>query len=183
MLRFIPTQLFRGHWRALSDYRVSPSAPDRTARSLVVGVPLLLGIIFFITNSQIAAPGALLSGVALLAGGFLSAFGQIASIRLRLTDRAERFSTVDQSSRDALDETTAHLLVASYMSAVSAFILVLGMNFGVDSAGRIQGIFAALGVASSAYVFMVFLIAIPRLYVAYTVINSVREELNGTHRR
>ena len=118
-----------------------------------------------------------MAGVALLAGSFLAAFGQISTLRLRLSDRE-----VEQTDRDALDETAAHLLVASFLSGVTALFIVMGMNFGVNAMGAVTGVWAGLIVGPAAYVLLVFIIAVPRLYVAYVNINNVRDELSGAHR-
>jgi hypothetical protein len=132
---------------------------------------------------KLSAPGSLLAGVSLLAGGFLAAFGQISGLRLRLTDRAREYRDVEQVDRDALDETAAHLLVASLGSALTALVIVLGMNFAANPKdGSISGPFAALALMFASYVFLVFIIAVPRLYTAYVNINHVRAELSGTHR-
>src|SRR3546814_17289338 len=88
-----------------------------------------------IFGGTLAAPGALLSGVALLAGGFLAAFAQLSNLRIKLTERMRDLPDADRIDRDALDETASHLLVSSYLSAVTAVILVLGMNFGTNAQG------------------------------------------------
>jgi hypothetical protein len=180
--RFIPVELFRGHWKGLSDYRGHQIVPDNLSRAILIAVPLLAGASIFLLQGTLAAPGSLLAGVALLAGGFLAAFGQISTLRLRLTDRAKDFGEVEAIDRDALDETAAHLLVASFMSAVTALVLVLGMNLGANQAGVIWGFWAALAVVPATYVLLVFVIAIPRLYAAYVNINKVRDQLSGTYR-
>ncbi|WP_368499990.1 hypothetical protein [Herbiconiux sp. A18JL235] len=145
-------------------------------------VPGIVGGLMLLPGAKISTPGSLLAGVALLAGSFLAAWGQVSSMRLKLTERAEDFKTVEQIDRDSLDETAAHLLVASLMSGGTALWLVLGMNFGANADGSISGPFAAIATAFAVYVLLVFLIAIPRLYTAYVNINKVRDELSGTHK-
>ncbi|MHA7145484.1 hypothetical protein ACX80U_12275 [Arthrobacter sp. TmT3-37] len=179
--RLIPIEVFRGHWKGLSDYRTTPTKPDVVARIFVTVVPLGAFIAMMFTHGSISAPAGLLSGMALLAGGLLSAFGQLSSLRLKLTDRADDFALSEQGNRDFLDETAAHLLVAAYMAGVTAILLVLGMNFSTDHEGAIVGFLAALAALTGAHVAAVFLLALPRLYVAYTTINGVRLELSGTH--
>jgi hypothetical protein len=181
--RFIPVELFRGHWKGLSDYRGKHPVADNVTRGCLVVLPLISGVSMFVFQGSLAAPGALLAGVALLAGGFLAAFGQISTLRLRLTDRARDYPDAEQIDRDALDETAAHLLVASFLSALTALALVLGMNFGANATtGAVSGIFAAVAVSLACYVLLVFVIAVPRLYLAYVNINKVRPALSGTHR-
>ena len=145
-------------------------------------MPLGAGAGVLLLGGQLQAPGALLSGVALLAGGFLAAFGQISSLRLRLTDRADTYPDAERMNRDALDETATHLLMASYTSALAALTLVLGMNFGSTAGGAVCGVWAALSTVFCTYVLLIFLIAVPRLYGAYLTINAVRRQMSGAHR-
>lgn len=182
--RLVPIELFRGHWKALSDYRGETPTPDRPTRATLIIAPVAaFGAMLLIPGAQLAAPGALLSGVALLAGSFLAAWGQISSMRLKLTDRADLYGQTEQIDRDALDESSAHLLVASLFSAAAALMLVLGMNFTADpKSGAIHGIFAALATGFATYVLLLFLIAVPRLYTAYVNLHTVRAALNGTHK-
>ena len=180
--RFIPIEVFRGHWKGLSDYRSKKPVADNLTRAGLIALPVAAGISIIVFDGSLAAPGSLLAGVALLAGGFLASFGQISSLRLRLTDRAIDYKDVEQVDRDALDETAAHLLVASFMSALTALSLVLGMNLGADAKGAVGGVWAAIAVALATHVLLVFIIAVPRLYTAYVNINRVRPELSGTHR-
>ncbi len=180
--RFVPSELFRGHWKGLSDYRQKKSIPDVATRFLIVALPLIAGISIAVLDGRLSAPGSLLAGAALLAGGFLAAFGQISNLRVRLTDRARDYADAEAIDRDALDETAAHLLVASFMSAITALALVLAMNLGAEPDGAVRGLWAAVVVVPATYVLLVFIIAIPRLYTAYVNINSVRDELSGTHR-
>ncbi len=180
--RLIPIELFRGHWKGLSDYRAKTTLPDKITRFSIIVLPLSAAVAISLPGGSLAAPGALLAGVALLAGGFLAAFGQISTLRLRLTDRAREYGEVEQIDRDALDETAAHLLVASFLSGVTALLIVLSMNFGIDANGAVTGVWAGLVVAPASYVLLVFIIAVPRLYAAYVKINSVRDELSGMHK-
>lgn len=180
--RLFPVELFRGHWKALSDYRDAKPVADKLTRFILVAVPLGAGGCMVVFGGTLAAPGALLSGVALLAGGFLAAFAQISNLRIRLTERMRDLPDAERIDRDALDETASHLLVSSYLSALTAVILVLSMNFGTNAQGAVEGLWGALVVVPAVYVLLTFLISIPRLYSAYATYNSVRPELSGTHR-
>ncbi|MGP5219397.1 hypothetical protein [Arthrobacter rhombi] len=133
------------------------------------------------TGGGLASPDALLSAMSLLAGGLIAAFALLASWRDRLTDRADSFSTSERLERDHLDETAAHLLVAAYGSAISAVLLVIGMNFSQGQGGELTGPIAALAAAAATFVVLVFLIALPRLYSSYVQLNGVRKELSGLH--
>ncbi|WP_375404862.1 hypothetical protein [uncultured Amnibacterium sp.] len=180
--RLVPTQVFRAHWKALSDYRGDKIVPDRTTRTLVVAMPVVAGVLFGLLGGRLGAPDALLAAVSLLAGGFLAAFSQVATFRARLTERAEMMPDAERADRDSLDETAAHLLVAAYMSGITALVLVIATNVSEDKHGGVVGWWGALAVATGLHVLIVFAIAIPRLYNAYAHTNGVRKELSGTHR-
>lgn len=181
--RLLPVELFRGHWKALSDYREKSPVADAATRTLLLLIPATVFGLMLLPGARLSAPGSLLAGVALLAGSFLAGWGQVSTMRLKLTERSEDYRTVEQIDRDALDETAAHFLVASVMSGATALWLVLGMNFGANPAdGSVSGVFAALASGFAVYVLLVFLIAVPRLYMAYASINKVRDELSGMHR-
>ncbi|MFK0402530.1 hypothetical protein ACIQTT_09395 [Microbacterium sp. NPDC090225] len=180
--RLFPSQLFRGHWKSLSDYRDRRPTPDRLTRGILLLVPVLSATAVWVFGGTLASPGALLSGIALLAGALLAAFAQVSNLRFRLTERMRELPDAEQLDRDALDETASHLLVAAYLSAFTALWLVLAMNWGLNESGAVYGPWAALVVLFAVYVLLTFLIAIPRLYTAYVTYNSVRAELSGTHR-
>jgi hypothetical protein len=180
--RLIPTSVLRGHWKGLSYYRDGEIRPDVVARVTVIGVPLLVGTLMYLFHGRLMAPSALIAGLALLAGGLLAAFGQLSTLRLRLTERAKYEGDGQQTDRDFLDETVAHLLAAAYGAAVTAALLVVGMNFGLDAQGALTSLWAAIPAALGSWVVIVFLIAIPRVYEAYVGMNGVRKALSGTHK-
>lgn len=179
--RFIPVEVFAGHWKSLADYRGTLVKPDWVARGAVVLVPIIVGTIMWLTGGTLTAPAALLAGMALLAGGLLSAFSQLSALRLKLSDRVDQNLKGDAARRDHLDETAAHLLVAAYMAGLTAVELVVGMNVATNGEGAIFGPLAWLASATAVNVALVFFIALPRLYVGYASVNSVRKELDGTH--
>jgi len=180
--RLLPTTIFRAHWKGLSDYRDKEVHPDYITRILLVGIPLVAGGLFWGLGGCLSVPTVLLAGVSLLAGAFLGAFGHIATLRSRLADREDDYPDAERIDRDSLDETAAHLLVASYMSALTAFVLVLGMNLSLNAQGALVGFWGGLAVALALYVLLVFMIALPRLYNSYANINKVRDALSGTHK-
>lgn len=179
MNRLNPFYLFRGHWRALSNYRLKETRPAYFTRAIVILVPLGAGVWMFVGNGTLADPGSLLAALGLLAGSLLAAFGQLSTWRLRLTESEGDFPTAQRIDRDQMDDTAAQLLVASYGAAVGALSLVLGMNLAADGNGVISGFWAALSVAIGSHVILIFLIALPRLYAAYVTSNNVRKELSG----
>jgi hypothetical protein len=193
--RLLPVEVVRGHWRGLSDYRTDTVTADVITRLVLVGASIGTGLaMWLVPGAAIRQPGPLLAGVALFAGSLLAAFGQLSTLRLKLTDLdkaadvakdLQPYEAAPRSNphtRDFLDETAAHLLLASYLSAVTAAMLVLGSSVFPRSDGSICGPLAGAIGATSTYVFVLFLIALPRLYVAYTTINVVRKQLSGIGR-
>jgi uncharacterized membrane protein len=132
---------------------------------------------------QLPAAGSLLAGCALLSGATLSAFSAISTLRLRLTDRIDDESL--DMTRDALDESVAHILMVSLLTIVDSVVIVIGLNAapsinaaGLPSGG-IQGWLAAVAIGISAYVAILFMITLPRLYYAYVKIQKVPKKMSG----
>lgn len=181
--RIWPGAIFRAHWKSLSDYRDDQKrSPDIIARGVVILLPLGAGIGTYLAGGALRAPDAILAGVSLLAGGFLAAFTYLSSMRVRLTDRRAVWGDADRLERDAMDETSAHLLAASYVSAVAAAALIVAMNTTSDETGAVTGAWAAAIVALLIYILVVFLITLPRLYTSYVAMHEVRKSLSGLHR-
>ncbi|MFS0701967.1 hypothetical protein AB6N24_18520 [Cellulomonas sp. 179-A 4D5 NHS] len=183
--RLLPTDIFRAHWKALSDYRGATTVPDYPTRAVLLGAPLLATALSFKFGFELRLPEGALAALALLAGGFLTAFTHLSSVRLRLTEREPAWGDAERFDRDAIDETCAHLLVAAYMSGVATGWLLLGMNFGAGAGtgdDMIVGFWAAIEAGLLVYVVVLFLITLPRLYQAYLTYAHVRDALNGAHR-
>lgn len=191
--RLLPIEVFRGHWKSLSDYRDDPPRPDWVTRAvLVLGSLAVATFLLLSEGAKIGSPDALLAGLALFAGGLLAAFGEISSMRTKLTEASDDESMIFESYdrvpsgknrmyRKYLDETAAHMLVASYLSALSAGVLVFAMVIlGQDTA--VTGMPAAIAGGAGTYVVITFLIALPRVYVAYVQMHKVSRQLSGTHR-
>ncbi|MGW3413873.1 hypothetical protein [Streptomyces sp. NPDC000888] len=153
-------------------------------RIIMVVLPLGLAGVMLLRRGELAAPAALLTGVSLLAGGMLSAFTHLSTLRLKITEinateSADRFEV----ERGMLDETAAHLLAGSLFCAFNAATLVLGMNVSVSSKGHLTGILAAIATGLSTYIVLIFVAVLPRLYNAYVEMNNVSVALNGFDRR
>lgn len=174
---FIP--VLRGHWKGLTDGRYTPPRPDFFARMAPL-IPITIFLLMWIKKGHLSTPGALLTGVALLAGGMLSAFTHLSTLRLKIkewagTSEASRYEV----EKGMLDETAAHLLTGSLLCAFDVASLVIGMNVSVTKEGHLYGFWAALSAAISSYVLVIFIFLIPRLYSAYVEINDVSPDLNG----
>ncbi|MFF9023800.1 hypothetical protein [Streptomyces eurythermus] len=180
--RFNVVPVFRGHWKGLTDGRYMTRRADVMARLSLLLPVAVFGLMLW-RGGRLAAPAALLTGVALMAGGMLSAFTHLSTLRLKITDwenpgTASRFEV----ERDMLDETAAHLLTGSLICALNAAALVVGMNVSVTKTGHLHGFWAAAAAGLSSYVLIVFIFVIPRLYSAYVQMNNVSGELNGFDR-
>jgi len=185
LARLIPTAIFRAHWKALSNYTTQPVKPDYGARLVVGLAPIAAGVWAYFGHATLRSPEAYLAALAIFAGGMLAAFTHLAGVRQRLEERKDEWGDADAIDRDAVDETSAHLLVAAYTSGLAAAVLVVGLNLSEqppEGPTAINGWFAAIAITVMVHVLVVFLIAVPRLYSAYTSAFTVRDALNGQHR-
>ncbi|MFF0132215.1 hypothetical protein ACFYTG_42010 [Streptomyces mirabilis] len=143
-------------------------------------VPILVFLLMWLKDGRLSTPGALLTGVALLAGGMLSAFTHLSTLRLKLKEWAGASEVSRyEVEKGMLDETAAHLLTGSLLCVLDAASLVIGMNVSVTKDGHLFGFWAALAAAISSYVLIIFIFLIPRLYSAYVEMNDVSPDLNG----
>lgn len=176
--RFEIAPLIRGHWKGLTN-GVENVTPDWTGRTILVGVPIVLGILAKSLDWQIAAPTALLAGMSLLAGALLTSFTHLSVLRMKVSDWTEHESDSRAAERAMLDETAAHLLLAALASVITAVVLVIGLNFREGEPEVVTGLWAAVGLALSSWVVLLFIVCLPRLYSAYVQINDVSDKLNG----
>ena len=178
MSRFNPRQLVRGHWNSLStDGDDATSAmPDVASRVIFAVVPAGCVIASYVWHWKIGAPTALLSGVALLAGGLLGAFGQLATMRTKMTERRLFEGDAEATDRNMIDETVAHLLLAALLCGVDAVLIIIGLNTAKNPA-TLTGLWADAVIGVSAYVALLFLVSVPRLYSAYVQYNEVSPHL------
>lgn len=182
--RLSPGPVFRAQWKSLGDYsRPGKPVADRAARASLFGLPVVVGVVSGVADLGLRGADAVLAAVALLAGGFLAAFTHLSGVRARLAEREAAWGDAERVHRDALDETSAHLVAASYVSGLETGLIIVLMNVAGDGNGGIQGSWAAPAYAGLTYLLIVFMITLPRLYTAYAESNSVRSDLNGLYRR
>lgn len=181
--RLSPRPLFRGHWKSLKDVRTNRGTADWVARAALIGAILLAPLGWWLGWS-IRAPQPILAGVALMAGALIGSFGQVNTLRLKLTDRDGDDDPTSQVDRDALDESAAHLLTSALLCAVTSVLLVLGINLSSDlsASPAVTGFWAAPAIATGAYALITFFIAVPRLYGAYVTVNNVSSRISGYSR-
>ncbi|MFE6228892.1 hypothetical protein [Cellulosimicrobium sp. NPDC057862] len=181
--RLLPGDIFRAHWKALSDYTSRKPVPDKATRAVVVALPVGAFVASLVFDFTLQIPEGVLAALALLAGGFLTAFTHLSPVRVHLAEREDTWGDAERFDRDAIDETSAHLLAGAYVAGIATVALVLGMNFGAgEEENTIVGFWAALSAGLMTYVVLIFLITLPRLYQAYAKYAKVRAALDGTHR-
>lgn len=171
--------VFRGQWRGLSRGKPPDVRPDWLSRCVLYGIPIAVLAASLAWGWTVAAPGAILSGVALLAGGLLSSFTFLSTVRMKVTEWSEAKPARWATERAMLDETAAHVLSAATACIIEAVLIVIGMNVSSAPHDAISGPLAAATLAVAAYVVVNFLVCVPRLYNAYIELNSVSTELSG----
>jgi hypothetical protein len=181
--RFNLLPLLRGQIKGLTLGTRPGYHPDYVALAILYGVPLILGGLAGWKNWNLSAPTPLLTAVSLLAGGTLSAFGSLSTLRLKLTEWSETHDGRDVY-RDSLDESVAHLCMVALACVADAAVLVVGLNVSRGAprtplADAIVGVPAYLSIAITAYIFLAFVMVLPRLYWAYTRMNRVSRHLDG----
>lgn len=181
--RFDLLPLIRGQLKGLTQDARKGNPADVAARVVLYGVPVALALAAIGWNWKLASPVPILTAVSLLAGGTLSAFSSISSLRLKLTEWSEDGDGRDVD-RESLDESVAHLFMIALACVIDAGILVVGLNIaqgpvGTPDEGSLLGISAALAIGVTAYIFLTFVMVLPRLYWAYTKMNRVSPKMNG----
>lgn len=183
--RFSAIYVWRGHKKGLMDrdFRAEQpvGVPDPLARTVLYGVPLLLGVVAYWLGAAIAAVDGLLAAAGVLASGLFMAFTQVAAWRDRYTERMVSREASEKPQRFALDETVPHILMATYACFLLLVVVVVGANFA-DEDGRLVGAFAASTIAICSYVLLMMMIVLPKLYSAYVVTHKVDADISGQSR-
>jgi hypothetical protein len=178
MSRLSVAPIIRGHWKGLTNGVGNTAVADWTARIAFTIIPLGVATLTVSLQWCMAQPGPLLSGVSLLAGALLGAFAQLSSLRLKITEWSTGEPRKWEVERELIDETAAHILFAAMLCATDAALLVVAMNVTPPNMPVEPGWSAPiLGIAS--YIFLMFIVCLPRLYSAYVQINSVSDKLSG----
>lgn len=182
--RFSPRHIWNAHVKGMRnrDFNTgddTPSAaPDLIARCVLYGLPTLLGLAAYRFGATIVAVDGVLAAAGLLAGGLFMAFTQVAAWRDRYTERVDRREISEKPQRYSLDEAVAHILMATYGCFALVVVTVIGANFA-DEKGSLDGIFSALGITIGAYVLLLMLIILPKLYASYAITHAVAEDMSG----
>jgi hypothetical protein len=184
--RFSAGYIWNAHRKGLRNRQYNaagrtPSAPDFFALTLLYGIPLLLGGLAWYFGLTVAAIDGLLAAAGLLAGGLFMGFTQVAAWRDRYTERARAREDSERPQRYSLDETVAHVLMATYGCLLLVVVILVGANFTNDE-GDLVGWAAAATIAVGTYIVLLMMIIIPKLYVAYAVTHELDDEMSGLHR-
>lgn len=185
--RFNIWPLVRGQLKGLTLAARTGNPADVFARLVLYGVPSILLTLALAMDWKLTTPVPLLTAVSLLAGGTLSAFSSISSLRLKLTEWSEEDDGRDVD-RASLDESVAHLFMIALACVVDAALLVFGLNTSMGEPkspdeGALLGWPAAATIGVTTYIFLTFIMILPRLYWAYTKMNRVSPKMNGFHAR
>lgn len=200
-MRFSPVDILVGHWKGFSNAK--NGRPDWLARSILL-LPVIVFVVAWCLAWQVSGGAALLAALALLTGVLVGAFTQLTNLRLRLSDMARQGADPDHHSRDALDETAAHLLMAALVTIATAVLLAVGVNLAgagtavktvvtttaagatetvtTTASGAVTGVLAAVIIGLASYATLLLLLVLPRLYQAYVDVNHVRASKSGLAR-
>lgn len=187
MERFLRWPLFIGHVKSIARGKHWYQRSVFFVFLVLFGSPIAVGILSFRAGLAMPQPASLLTAISILAGGSLTAFTHISTLRLRLTDREGSYLLTEDAERKSIDEAATHLLMSVVASVLVAAVIVLAMNVTpLNAAGALPPlprVFTAVILALSTYVGLLYLIAVPRLYTAYLAINRVSRELAGNLKR
>lgn len=186
--RFSPFDVWNAHMKSLKNRDFSQDepvgTPDYVARSVLYGVPLVLGILSFVLDLKIAEPGGLLEVCGILLGAFLVGFSQVASWREKFTARLAAQNAAGETDdaelhhRYSLDEAVAHILLSMYAVIFLIITILIGTNLA-DEDGQLHEVPAAFTVYFGALLLILVIMIVPKLYTAYAVVNQVDDEMSG----
>lgn len=168
--RFDLRPLIRGVGSGLRLRRARGTEPaDRKTRGVLVAVPTLIFLVDVVVGFGLPKADQVLAGTALLIGGLLASFSQLAGWRERLLDR-ER--AVDGRRIRALDEAAAHILFSIVVSVCATLALVVVSNLDViaDSPSWLKvcaRVLGAVGAAGFAYLALTMVLVANLLWDAY----------------
>ncbi|MGC4903056.1 hypothetical protein ACLQ2Y_27465 [Micromonospora echinospora] len=158
--RFDLRPLIRDHFRSM---QLPNSAPDWTARSIVVLVPVAVGVLSYLKEWRLTDPSAISGASALIAGIMFGAFTQLAAFR----DRIEGRRPFDATTRRHFRETAAHLMAGALASALEAAVLVIASGIRPNPDAKLDRIPTCVVLGLGSYVLVLFIMAIRRMYSAY----------------
>jgi len=147
---------------ATADGREDP--PDIAARAFLYILPAAVIGISIWSGWRLTDPGSLSGASALIAGILFASFTQLATLRERLEDRDEPMSS---TTRKHFRETAAHLMMGSLAAAVEAAFLVAASGSRYHPDDKLAELPTAIALGIGAYVFLLFVMAVRRMYSTY----------------
>lgn len=175
--------LVSAHWKCLSVDHDEGTSGDWVARMGLLLPSLTAAGLMVGLHGNLANAGTLLSADALLASGLLAVFAQISSLRLKLSDRFDEGYAHADDDKDAMDESATHLLFAILLAFINAAVLASSLAFAPANTSVVGGLLGGVCAALFVYTILLLLMLLPRILYAYTVVNRVRKDLSGFHRR
>jgi len=177
--------VFRAHWRGLSMRRKNADGgldyqPDIVSRLLTLAIPsaAAAGMLFWLrdVDKTWSLPpefaGVAIAAAALTSAALVQAFTQLASWRIRLTDRNR---PTEAPFRAMVDEAVSHVLLATLESV----LIVASAAGSLMLAGWAARLCTALTCALTAHLLFLFVLLVPRLYSTYVQTSEVDERLDG----
>lgn len=188
--RFSPSAAIRAHFAALAkrDYstrQVRNAGSDWVAIFVLYAVPVLLGVAAWLFSWRLASVDPLLAGSALLVGGLVAGFAQIASWRDRLTLTQDSEPKGKAAKRDSLDESVAHILVAIYAATLLTILLAVDANVlamyvpAKDEVPMLGRGLSSSTIALSSYLLFLMFLVLANLWSAYSDSNEVPRRMGG----
>ncbi|XTZ18260.1 hypothetical protein ACQSSU_13255 [Micromonospora echinospora] len=138
--------------------------PDVAARAFLYTAPVVVAIISLWRDWRLTDPASLSGASALMAGILFAAFTQLATLRERLEDRDEPISA---TTRKHFRETAAHLMMGSLTAATEAAFLVVASGSRNHPDDKLAELPTAIALGLGAYLFLLFVMAVRRMYSAY----------------
>lgn len=170
--RFDLRPLASGLGHGLRRRRVLGTEPaDRRARGVLIVVPIVVFIAALALGLELVKADQLLAGTALLVGGLLTTFSQVATWRERLLARERKVEAIHIR---ALNEAAAHILVSVLFAGFTAALLIVLANIDTNMALAhpalrwLVRILSALSVACFSYMALTLIIVVNLLWDAFS---------------
>lgn len=173
--RFDLRPLLGGALLGLRRRRAIGTEPvDGSTRYILMAVPLVSAGVLTALRVQLADPGILSGGAALLIGALLAGFAMLAGWKDRLVERDRQ---TERLQVRALDEAGAHILMSVVMAVVATAALGALANVPVAAdAGAVRLWLCAglggLGVGALVYIGLSVLIVVNLMWDAYEATSS-----------
>lgn len=143
---------------------------------ITIGGPIATFIATSVLSVRLAQPAAFLTVMALLFGGYLSAFVHYSTLRLRLTETQEQFENAEDPERRLVDSVAALLLVGATSAVIAAGYLAVAISV-VDNPPGVSGLCgyaASFGWTFASLPAFIFIYTAPLLFRGYQQIVATK---------